>query len=94
MSAGANHQPTTPVPWSAQRWTNHAARTVLVDDPSAITGKKLVADCPETGDAAYLVHAANAYPALIAACRAALSQGPSDGNREIRTVLRELGESS
>lgn len=46
----------TPAPWSAIKWSCHAATSVVVDDPAAVTGRRLVAEC-ETEEDALLVAA-------------------------------------
>lgn len=73
----STHQPATPLPWRAQNWNCHAPTTVLVDDASHATGKQVIAETAGFGrmsesaavDAAYLTHAANAYPRLVAALK-------------------------
>ena len=64
-------KPATPLPWKSDKWTSHAPRTVLIDDDACITGKRVVAECEEATDAAYVVHACNAYPRLIEALKGA-----------------------
>jgi hypothetical protein len=55
----------TPRPWYAANWTCHAQVTVLVDDPTTVTGKRVIAEC-ETAEDARLVAAA---PELLEALR-------------------------
>lgn len=104
--------PATPLPWAAQRWSSHAPTTVLIDDQAHPLGKRVVADCEAFDakerviDAAYIAHAANAYPKLIEALSVAPVDGPhpadNDGPcrcsccefRRLRAaLLLELGES-
>ncbi|MEX3555815.1 MAG: hypothetical protein VB131_04175 [Burkholderia gladioli] len=43
-------------PWRAEAWSCHAATSVLVDDASIVTGKRVIAEC-ETEEDAHLVAA-------------------------------------
>jgi hypothetical protein len=43
--------------WRAIEWTRHAATTVVVDDPTCVTGKRVIAEC-EIEDDARLIAAA------------------------------------
>lgn len=54
----------TPEPWRAQAWSSHAARTVLVDDPAALTGKRVIAECDTEEDARRIVACVNACAGL------------------------------
>ena len=54
--------------WYVRAWTCHAATTVMVDDPTVITGVRVVAEC-EGEQTARLVAEA---PALLAALQAML----------------------
>lgn len=45
---------TTPGLWQAIEWTRHAATSVVVDDSTCVTGKRLIAEC-ETEDDARLI---------------------------------------
>ena len=94
--------PATPLPWIAQAWTSHAASTVIVADPSSPTGKRRVAEAEafdgktrET-DAAYLVHAANAYPIAVRRVKDAvrfIEEGaPLSAKAGLLALLREIGE--
>lgn len=47
--------------WYAANWTSHAPRTVLVDDASALTGKRVIAECERDEDAAFIVYAVNSH---------------------------------
>lgn len=101
--------PATPLPWRVEPWTSHGATSILADDQTAPLGKVLVADCeayePEkrVADAAYLAHAANAYPKVIAKAhdliyRLRIDSRTADGITKHETaaalekLLRELGE--
>lgn len=44
-------------PWSAERWTSHERKTVLADDPNAVTGKRVIAECESEEVAAFIVNA-------------------------------------
>lgn len=55
----------TPGPWHAQHWTRHAAATVLVDDASEVTGKRVIADCGTEADAALIAAAPDLLLALV-----------------------------
>jgi hypothetical protein len=65
----------TPTPWYAANWTCHAPRTVLVDDASTLTGKRVIAECDRDEDAAFVVRACNSYEQLVAALRTIKTQG-------------------
>jgi hypothetical protein len=57
----------TPTPWYAAHWTRHAASTVLINDTSTLTGKRMVADCETEADATFIVQACNSHGLLLAA---------------------------
>jgi hypothetical protein len=61
----ANEQCSTGEALKAIRWTCHAATTVVKDDPSVLTGTRVIAEC-ETEEYARLFAAA---PGLLAALR-------------------------
>lgn len=63
----------TPTPWRTERWTSHALATVLVDDLSTITGKRIVAECDREEDAAFIAHACNSHEQLVTALKVAHS---------------------
>lgn len=102
------HKPATPLPWKKSLGMpcrhpyylirtdeeTHAMRSVAKVDIAARGGSDI--------DAAYIAHAANAYPKLVEALRAIVSPDEdgftilSSGNRDARRItalLRELGES-
>lgn len=56
--------------WFAQNWTRHAASSVLIDDASVVTGKRLLADCDNEHDAALIVALVNGLPELLEALKA------------------------
>jgi hypothetical protein len=64
----------TATPWRTENWTCHAPRTVLVDDQSAITGKRIVAECETDEDAAFIVTACNAHARLTAEIAALVAE--------------------
>lgn len=55
----------TPTPYRAECWTSHAPRTVLVDDPAMLSGKRVVAECEREEDAAFIVTACGAHATLL-----------------------------
>lgn len=59
----------TPGPWQAIKWTCNAPTTVLVDDFTEFTKKRVVAECSKTADARLIA----AAPELLAALRAMLT---------------------
>lgn len=70
----------TPGQWRAIHWTRHAATTVVVDDPSVITGKRVIADCATEEDARLIA----AAPEMLDALRRlekAISSAPHDAER-------------
>jgi hypothetical protein len=70
-------KPETPLPWKwaavDSRWSvvEGADGTTVIDDGGAGGEYSQVID-PVSDNAAYIVHAANLYPELLQACRAAL----------------------
>lgn len=68
MSNVLNH---TMTPWRTEHWSRHAATTVLVDDASVLTGKRVVAECEREEDAAFIVQACNSHDQLVAAAKTA-----------------------
>ena len=38
-------------PWRAEAWRCHAVTTVLIDDDSVLTGKRVIAECEREEDA-------------------------------------------
>lgn len=80
--------------WYARAWTSHAATTVVVDDPTVITGVRVVAECGDEQTARLLAEA----PALQAALQMMLHElgrtylpGSSDSVDAARAVLGRLG---
>jgi hypothetical protein len=61
MNVTPNH---TATPWRAECWTCHAPVTVLIDDASDLTGKRVVAECEREEDAAFIVRACNAFDSM------------------------------
>lgn len=53
----------TPGTWQAINWTYHSTSTVVVDDPSVVTGKRVIAECATEEDANLIA----AAPKLLAA---------------------------
>lgn len=56
----------TPGTWQAINWTYHSTSTVVVDDPSVVTGKRVIAECATEEDARLI----SASPDLLAALNA------------------------
>jgi len=56
----------TPGPWHQREWTCHAKTSVVVDDPSVLTGVRVIAEC-ETEEDARLIAAAPTMAAQAAA---------------------------
>ena len=80
--------------WYARAWSSHAATTVVVDDPTVITGIRVIAEC-DTPETARLVAEA---PAMRAALQAMLHEfgrtylpGSSDSVDAARAVLGRVG---
>jgi hypothetical protein len=97
------HTPATPLPWRV------GAVTPARFPAYPIVGDVIVADVSirarggSDKDAAYIAHAANAYPKLVEALRSgimsleafvAIDRIPANnaGLRDMRALLRELGE--
>ena len=97
----AKHKPATALPWETAVNGEEPPQW----DVCAANGGDMVADLmnmPDTGeqDAAYIVHAANAYPRLVEALRNLKEQVECMNAQqafgrdydEARALLRELGE--
>jgi len=93
-----NHKPATQLPWKLSE-----AFPYIVTTPSDRIAETLGSDRAIKNDnAAYIAHAANAYPRLVSYLEDALvfvDYVADNGNNEadmvahgIRTLLRELGE--
>lgn len=91
-----NNKPATALPWEYWESTN-------ADDPAynRIDGAthagvaNIAAWADGAQDAAYIVHAANAYPELVAALRACIHNDQNNmraGSAEARALLAKLGE--
>ncbi|WP_448673381.1 hypothetical protein [Pseudoxanthomonas mexicana] len=52
----------TPEPWAAIKWSCHAKTTVVVDDPTVVTRKRVVAEAGSEEDARLIA----AAPELLA----------------------------
>lgn len=55
--------------WKAIEWSRHGASTVVVDDPSWVTGKRIVAECGTPEDAKVIA----AAPDLLEAAQDVLA---------------------
>lgn len=55
----------TPGPWRAEEWSCHARTTVLVDDASIITGKRVIAECESEEDARLIAASPDLLAVLI-----------------------------
>ena len=86
-----NHKPATALPWKYQA-EGRAQFGIL--GSARLPAPHPTAQNNQT-DAAYIAHAANAYPRLVEFARFVASQDPNglttEGNRA-RALLRELGE--
>jgi hypothetical protein len=98
--AAAHVQPATALPWK-HTGTHYADCGGRFQEVVGHEGREVISECgPCAEDAAYLVHAANAYPRLIAAVKAmqqAAHLGESwdaDDFRAVDALLRELRELS
>ena len=84
------HTPSTPLPWREAK-AGEIGTTVFSGEHSVASTDthRWTAGEREIQDAAYIAHAANAYPKLISYLHA-MAGGLHD--KEIRALLRELGE--
>lgn len=88
------HQPATPLPWNDPQRRSSAAGLHMVDGGE----RRGFIGCVTAGDAAYLVHASNAYPKLVKALREAmwairmLDGANESGEPDGEDLLRDLGE--
>lgn len=93
------HAPATPLPWKDGPVFQTDHRGIFFDDTSKpgkwqrrVDSDSLQRGLYEPDDAAYIAHAANAYPRLVEALRMIMRDA---GNRDVGQVsdlLRELGE--
>jgi hypothetical protein len=85
MDFKTKNRPATPLPWANQPADEYEGVLALVDDEMLE-----VAKVDDAKNAAYIAHAANAYPKLVEA----LYKRTYDGItvKDIRTLLLELGE--
>jgi len=94
---GAKHTPATPLPWSQpSRYGNTMFELQRpVDEHTTVQGP-ILKNCT-LQDAAYIAHAANAYPKLVEALREQLTAymgdfGPDHVATRHYALLRSLGE--
>jgi len=68
MNANTGGAPATSMieEWQAIRWTSHAAVTVVVDDATTITGRRVIAECETEEDARLIAATPNMKRALAA----------------------------
>ena len=91
-----NHKPATPLPWRDEEGDaggRHITADAKGDDAIACTYDE--SDFAAAAqDAAYIAHAANAYPKLVEALHDVLRQVKAyEGQHDrLRDLLRELGE--
>jgi|GEM_PF-5341696 len=78
----------TPGQWYAIQWSRHAATTVVVDDPTLLLGKRVIAECETEADARLV---AATQDLLALAHQIATECGDCSGARVVPTVL-ESGE--
>jgi hypothetical protein len=95
------HTPATPLPWKP--WTKRIHHEIYAANDQIVAQ---VRQCEGPNgsthqDAAYIAHAANAYPKLVAALRLAANgldttgqttKQSNDARNHARALLRELGE--
>jgi hypothetical protein len=86
----ATTKPATPLPWSTG--------PVMANDSFPLHGRiDAVGNVARGRDAAYIVHACNAYPELVAALRSSERQLSTLGSafaQDVRALLAKLGESA
>ena len=91
MDTKTKHQPATPLPWSIDS-NSSFERTQIVSGNTRIMHAPTTINFP-IGNLKFAVHAANAYPKLVAALRAYRITYPLDAYADTtETLLRELGE--
>lgn len=80
--------------WYTRPWTSHAATTVLVDDPTVLLGRRVIAECEDEQTARLVAEA----PAMLTALQAMLHEfgrtylpGSSDSVDAARAVLGRVG---
>jgi hypothetical protein len=85
------NQPATPLPFTVEQPNVHL---YLKGANGAAIGERYIGSIDERQDLAYIAHAANAYPQLVAQLRALIAVGPSKGGEgdSARALLRALGE--
>lgn len=93
-------KPATPLPWKfAAAVQNNGPNYFVVG--TGRWGEPSAADCAREADAAYVAHAANAYPRLVEVLRALADSSHGgmsaarfldDAGMYARALLRELGE--
>jgi hypothetical protein len=91
------HTPATPLPWST-----HESVTIPSVEIGSKGGSTQTLWLNKKADAAYIVHAANKYPELVAALRAVemlarINAAIYDGSpvhKSISALLRDIGEST
>ena len=93
------HQPETPLPFVADEKTIITNREKSGRIHGRFEAKERISDGIAAKDAAYLAHAANAYPKLVEALRAIVAENEAagSGNKSLTVadadiLLRELGE--
>ena len=88
------HQPATPLPWHSNDRHVYSGGTDKTHDPDFAvthsTSGRWYRAVRKPEDAAYIAHAANAYPKLVEALRDLT--GESGDYRAAEALLRELGE--
>ena len=89
-----NNKPATALPW--RPWTRRIHHEVFSGDVIVAQVRQCTGPNGSTHlDAAYIAHAANAYPQLIAALRVSARQLSMHGNayaQDCAALLAELGE--
>ncbi|MFT4171780.1 MAG: hypothetical protein QM639_04420 [Rhodocyclaceae bacterium] len=82
-------------PWQATHWRCHANTTVVVGDPSVLTGKRVIADVETTEADARLVAAAPDLPASLVKLLDAVCSNHEGGSPKTQDeIFAEAGHSA
>lgn len=81
----------TPGEWQAINWTYHSTSTVVVDDPSVVTGKRVIAECATEEDARLIATAPRMLVALKRAAHilAEIDQSTAPAVLSLRSAIVE-----
>ncbi|WP_155696601.1 hypothetical protein [Burkholderia stagnalis] len=67
-------------PWHAEKWSCHAATSVLVDDATIVIGKRIIAECETEGDARLVAASPDRFDAAVTAERVLARMGWREDN--------------